>query len=275
MTPTGDGSYQIKLDLTPGATYNYMFFAKTEGTPPAGLKANQTYWDCVPNGGFINCGYLPTAPKTNWDTANPCPAYFSGVGERSDNARRVLALPSTLTANDTLYVFNNFSSNPSAVTNLTATAVNTTTVRLNWNPPYGYWGEGSEEKKAADVIAGGSYKILRYINNDTSQYTVVANVQGNSFTYLDAGLSQDWWYWYVVVCYDAYDTTSVFGQGVSIWSNSDSAVMNPPVKVILKVENIDFDYIQKNNNIVYLTPIADEKKFDVRRYMGKLVRIKL
>ncbi|MBP7651935.1 fibronectin type III domain-containing protein [Candidatus Dependentiae bacterium] len=275
MSPVGDGSYQIKLDLTPGAVYNYMFFAKTEANPPAGLQAYKTYWDCVPNGGFINCGTDPSIPKTNWDTVTPNPCYFAGVGERSDNARRVISVPTWLNEGETFYVFNNFSDKPGVVSQLTATAVNTTAVRLNWGVPYGYWGSGQEEKKAADVIAGGSYKILRYINNDTSQYTVLATVAGNEYTYLDSGLNPDWWYWYVIVCYDAYDTTSVFSQGISDWSESDSAIMNPPVKVILKVDGFDYDYVEKNSNVVYLTPADEKNKMGILRYPGKVVRIRL
>ncbi len=278
MTPVGDGTYEATLELTPGATYNYMFFAKTGASPPSGLKANQTYWDCVPNGGLIPCGTSPVTPAA-WDTTTTTPAYYKGVGEFEDSARRVLTLPDYLTTSETFYVFNNFSGKPGLVTNLIANPIDTKSVQLSWGSSYGFWGDGGEEKKAADVIAGGTYAVFRFINNDTTTYELIASVPGNVFTYTDKTVNKDWWYWYIVVSYDAYlgSPGSAYEQGVSSWDvdDADSAIPQTPIKVYLKVEGMNLDYIEKHNYEVWLTPTDVVDKFRAKRWPGRLVRVRL
>ncbi|HPG31203.1 MAG TPA: hypothetical protein PLQ81_10500 [bacterium] len=43
----------------------------------------------------------------------------------------------------------------------------------------------------------------------------------------------------------------------------------------MKVDGFDYDYVEKNRNIVYLTPADEKNKFGIIRFPGKVVRIKL
>lgn len=282
MTARGDGTYEYSVDLTPGASYNYIFWAKTGATPPPGLQADNYYIDCIPTGGNIACG---TAPMKiiNWrisDTQSAeAYAHYGSVewydnGNRNFDARRILYVPSTLNEGDSMFIYNNFGDKPSPVTNFTASAIDTTTIQLNWQSPYGYWGSGNESFKAADVIAGGSYKILSNTTGSTNVYTVIATVPGNVYSYTHKNLTQNTPYYYAIVALDAYSggLWDSFPQ-LSDTTAQDSATPGQSVKVRLRVDGFDWDYVKKNQQIVYFRN-EEDPVFTSNKIKGCIARLR-
>lgn len=274
MTVKGDGTYGAVIGLETGKSYNFLFFAKTGSTAPPGLQPNYTYYDAVPTGGNIQSG--TTAYQVSvYDSTQQAPVHYDHIGINWD-ARRVITVPSYLNPGDSFYVYGNFADKPGGVTNFSATAVDTDTVRLTWSYPYGYWGSGSENVKAADVIAGGTYAIYRNTTGSTTTYTKIASVPGDVFAYRDTGLTPDSTYYYVIVSKDAYtgqyDTTP-FEQLVSDTITPDSATPKPPIKVFFSVQGLDWNYVRHNKFIVYLTDKREKNKYFVRRTRAVITRI--
>ncbi len=282
MQRLGDGTCEYIIDLTPGATYNYILWAKTGQTPPPGLQADNYYIDCVPTGGNIACGTAPLK-VLNWKLSDTQTAQaYSHYGSvewyegsnRNFDARRILYVPSSLNEGDSMYVYNNFSDKPAPVGNFSATAINTTTVQLNWQVPFGSWGTGSESFKAADVIAGGGYKILRNTTGDTAVYTVIANLPGNVTSYTDKNLIQNTAYYYAITAYDAYygGFSDSFAQ-LSDTTAQDSATPSSAVKVKLRVDGFNWDYVKENKQIVYFR-LETEPYYTPNKIQGVITEVK-
>lgn len=287
MTPLGDGTYEAIIGLNAGATYNYLFFVKTGANPPPGLNQNYTYYDCVPSAGNIACG---TAPHIvlSFDTSTSGYAYytqiqwFDGTNNNFD-ARRVVRIPSTLSPGDSLYIYNNFSDKPGAVTNFNVVALDTNTAYLTWSYPATSWGS-SGSMIAADVVAGGYYNIYRNTTGSTTTYTLIATVDGSVFSYTDSNLTQGQTYYYVIVAYDAYrGTGDSFAVIAGDTTSQDSVSMNAPVRVRFKVEKdsnekyyiygFNWDYVEKNNYDVYLTSEKEKDIYFAKRERGKIAKI--
>lgn len=276
MTPVGDGTYRAVLQLTPGASYNFMYFAITGSNPPTGLQPNYTYFDAVPSGGNIQSGTQPLK-VTQYDTTTQAPARYGAIGTNFD-ARRVLSVPSNLSPGDTFYIYGNFADRPISIKNFDAQPVDTTTVRLTWDAPYGSWGQGGENFKAVDVIAGGNFKIYRNTTGSTTTYTLLGQVSGTTTSYVDSGLTKDSTYYYILTATDAYQgltTDSPFMRGTSDSGLQDSATPKGPVRVRFKVHHLDWDYVSKNNYVVYLTPATEEDVWFARRIQGVIRRVDL
>lgn len=263
MTAVGDGTYKYKAWLTPGATYNFIFFAYTNDSPPSGLTANTTYYDTVPNSGQGQ-GMVTSTSSTTITGANT--ASFISI---SGDARRLVWIPSTLSATATYYVFSNFSSSPT-LTQVSASPGDQA-VSLSW-APYGAWGANGEQMKAADVIAGGEYFIYRSSNTPSGSWVFekILSTSGVS-SYTDTGLTNGTSYYYVVVSSDAYNGTGFISNmysPTSISSSTYQAWARPakPIPVYFKVEKLDWDYIKKHGFIAYLTPVG----FDGRTYRNKI-----
>ncbi|HOK40139.1 MAG TPA: fibronectin type III domain-containing protein [bacterium] len=289
MTALGDGTYEAVLGLNAGATYNYLFFVKTGNNPPPGLQPNYTYYDCVPTGGNIACGTAPYV-VLSFDTTTRGYAYYSQIqwfdGTNNNyDARRVVTIPSNLSPGDSLYIYNNFSDRPGIVTDFNVVALDTTTAYLSWSNPSTSWGS-TGSMIAADVVAGGYYKIYRNTTGSTTAYTLRATVDGSVFSFTDTGLTQGQTYYYVIVAYDAYQGTGdSFAVLAGDTTAQDSVTMSAPVRVRFKVEKenensekyyiygFNWDYVKQNNYEVSLTSEKEKDIFFARRARGKIAKI--
>ena len=274
MNPVGDGTYESVIELNIGASYNFLYFVKTTDTAPNGLSTWTTYYDAVPTGGVIQSGTTP-AFVSSTDTYYQPVHYGEVVNGYSRDARRILTVPSILAPYDSFYIYGNWADIPKAPQNFTANPVDTKTVYLSWDPPYGPWGASGESFKAIDVIVGGTYAIFRNTTGSTSAYTLLADIDGGLLSYTDSTVSNGNTYWYVIVAHDAYlgATGESFAQLVSDTSSQDSAIIQNPIPVTFKVENFDWDYVRHNRQIVYLTPVWEEKKRNPQRLRGRIVNI--
>ncbi|MCD6413831.1 MAG: fibronectin type III domain-containing protein, partial [Elusimicrobia bacterium] len=218
--------------LVPGATYNYLLFVKTGASPSNGLSSYNWYYDCVPASGEK----IPTS--TSSTTITGYTAEYLSVSPSYD-ARRVLWIPDTLSAYTTYYVFNNFASTPSAPSSVQAIPDGKDAVVLSWQPPYGFWGSGSEEYKAADVIAGGKYLIYRSSYSASSGFNFITSVNGSSFTYRDTGLTENNTYYYILVSSDCYSGKNMIENRYSVFSSTVYARTRGKIPCYFKVKRDD------------------------------------
>ncbi|MDI6757823.1 MAG: hypothetical protein QME32_07380, partial [Endomicrobiia bacterium] len=276
--PVGDGTHQIKFELTPGAAYNFIFFAVST-TPLAGVTTGLTYFDAVPNHGSDAAFITSTSPATSLASDTRSAEYISIGGD----ARRYVAIPE-LSAGATFYVFSNWASTPSAPTNFRARP-DDGKVELTWDAPYGWWGSGSQEYKAIDVIAGGAYVIYRSSTGAGGLYEVVASTPGNCFSWTDTDVQNGIRYYYAVSSSDAYkgDVAGVLGD-VNLRSNVASsqtpgASPGQAVPIRFRVEGIDWNVLKEKGYLAWLTPDTTAPKFSsvgaAARIPARLVEVKL
>jgi len=206
-------------------------------------------------------------------------AYYSSIewidesGNNNYDARRIGSVPAEMSPGDSLYIYSNFSGPPKPVPDFKATPWDTYSVYLSWGHPGTSWGN-SGSFVAADVIGGGKLHILRNTTGDTASYTVVQSLEGNYTSYLDSGLTPGQTYYYAILVCDAYQGNpgEIFGQ-LCDTSVQDSGVPGTPVRVRFRVEGFDWDYVEKHNRYVYLTPEKNKKIRFPRRYKGRITRI--
>jgi len=117
-----------------------------------------------------------------------------------------------------------------------------------------------------------NYKIYKNSTGSTEVYSELATVQGNVFNYTDEGLTTNTTYYYVIVAYDAYmgGPSDSFVNMVSDTVTQDSATPKAPVRVRLKVDGFDWDYVKQHKRVVFLTP--EECK---NRLMAKKLEIQI
>ncbi|MEK8022731.1 MAG: hypothetical protein AAB229_02880 [Candidatus Hydrogenedentota bacterium] len=244
MSPVGDGTYEYIVGLTAGQSYNYLFYTRPGATAIQGLQAGNEYYDIVPTIGTIRCGR--NAPLYN-DTS----AYYSSVNY---DARRVLAVPSTMNPGETLWVFNNWGETPGVISGFTGNGEGDTSIRLNWTGTYGFWGTGGEAFKSADVLAGGMIEIYRSASPLTG-YALRDTVTGGSTTYLDTNLAPGSYY-YMVRALDAYKGLGYASDSYrTLRGGSDSPVVNTyiqcttalSIRSFFIVQGGDWDYIKDHN----------------------------
>lgn len=278
MTPVGDGTHQIKFDLLPGADYNFIFFAVST-TPLAGVTTGLTYFDAVPNHGSDAAFVTSTSPATPLASDTRSAEYRSIGGD----ARRYVAIPE-LAPGATFYVFSNWASTPNAPTNLRARPGDSK-VYLTWDAPYGWWGSGSEQYKAIDVIAGGSYVIYRSSTGAGGLYEVVASTPGHCFSWTDTDVQNGIRYYYAVSSSDTYKG-DVAGVPGDVNLRSDLASSQTPgaspgqaVPIRFRVEGIDWNVIKEKGYLAWLTPHAAAAEFSsvgaAARIPVRLVEAKL
>lgn len=268
MTAVGDGTYEYIVALQIGTTYNFALFAEPGSPPPSGLQAGTRYYDTVPGAGTFLTSTSSTA------VAGPQVARFDGAGPQVDARRVLYVAPGAVSAGTTIYVFNNFASTPSAPAEVKAQPAGPTSVYVYWSAPYGAWGSGGENMKAADVIAGGLYILLVSTNAAGGPYTELARVDGSTFGYVHTGLAAGNTYYYVARSSDAY--TGGSGQAdiqnmVSPTSSSTgTATGRAATPTYWKVEGIDLDYVERHGYLVWLTPDAEEPWRDRPRIPGRI-----
>ncbi len=254
MTPTGDGTFQIRFELTPGAEYNFAFFAISTQTL-TGITTGVTYFDAVPNSGSDAAFITSTSPFTPQFNNTASARYISIGGD----ARRFLRMPYWLEGGTTFYVFNNWASTPTAPTNFRARPGNMR-VDLSWGAPYGHWGTTQEQYKAIDVIAGGAYHIYRSSISAEGPYEIVASTPGHFFSWTDTSVQNGIRYYYAITSSDAY-RGAIGGpladvQLASRREDSPVRTLTPgeTIPTRFRVENIDWRVIKKRDYLVWLTP---------------------
>ncbi len=260
MKPVGDGTYIIKLDLTPGYYYNFLFYGDTTNSVPDGLSPNYTYYDQVPSKGRIL-----TSTSSNGTGFSTNYAYYGAVGDNYD-ARRVVYVPE-FGSGTNFYVFNNFSDKPLPPEKFDAIPQDGQVI-LNWNYPKGNWGQLD-----ANVIAGGSYYIYTNTSGPTNNFGVLTNLKGNITSFTHTGLVNGTTYYYFIVSSDAY--TGVSGTPLTNMrsaSNSAYATPNSYMPVYFKVQDIRWDYVKKHQFLVWLTPSDRDGRSYWDKVPGRVVR---
>lgn len=248
--PVGDGTYEYLVGLTAGQTYNYIFFANASFPAEGGLQAWNEYYDIMPTTGKIRASRNGT---TYNDTTS---AYYSSVAY---DARRVLAVPSSMNPGETLWVFNNFGETPGVVANLTGYGEGDTMIRLNWTGVYGFWGQNGESFKAADVLAGGSYEIYRG-NTESGPFSLIATIPGQLLTYLDTDLLLGDTKYYAIFARDAYNgtlTTDTFPRLRGDTSTIIHARSAAAVRAFFIVRDANWDYIESQGGLAYFSRPED------------------
>ncbi|MEW6042515.1 MAG: hypothetical protein AB1633_13435 [Elusimicrobiota bacterium] len=298
MTPVGNGTYESTFYLSPGTTYNFILFAYSTFSI-SGLTANSTYYDTVPNSGN---GGMFTSTSTVSVTSHG-KTWCGNVGATGDS-RRLLYVPPDLPGGSTLYVYCNFSASPT-VSAVSANPISSWTIRLEWTP-YGSWGTGNELFKAVDVIAGGFYHIYRSSVGVSGPYMYWASTSSRSWDDDDrysagdnVGLELGLEYYYVVVSSDAYtgagsqlEIANMYRGGAPEFSSSDAHNKTAnSVPIYFKVENgsrkwevgsgedcpykidgANWDYIEKNDYLVYLTPEVQDARYYIDKKVGRAIR---
>lgn len=255
MTPVGDGTYEYIVGLVAGQSYNYLFYARPGATAIQGLAAWNEYYDVVPAVGTIRAGR--NVPRYT-DTTS---AYYSTI---VGDARRVLAVPSSMNPGETLWVFNNWGETPGTIAGFSGNGEGDTAIRLNWTGVYGFWGSGGEAFKAADVLAGGRIEIYRS-SSPLTGYTLRDTVAGGLTTYLDTGLAPGSYY-YMVRALDAYRGLGYANDSYSTMrGGSDSPIVNTyiqcttalAIRSFFIVQGGDWDYIQARNGQAWFSQEGD------------------
>lgn len=246
MTPVGDGTYEYVIGLTAGQTYNYLFWANPGGTAVGGLQNWNDYYDVVPTSGGIRC-------STNGVTYNDTSASYGTV---NFDARRILAIPATKNPGDTIWVFNNWGETPGRVAGLGGHGEGDSAIRLNWNGVYGFWGEGGEAFKAADVLAGGFIQVWRS-TTETGTYTLVGTTDGKFSTFVDSNLAPGS-YFYFLRAFDAYHGTGTSDTFQRLASTDSPIVAGPvqcttalPVRSFFIVRDADWNVIERQDGLAF------------------------
>ncbi len=264
MVPVGDGTYEIKLNLTPGEYYNYIFFVYTEANSEAGLAPYSTYYDQVPT-----IGYIPASTTSNTIQFTNI-AYYGAVGDNRD-ARRIIKVPLFLTnAGSKLYVFNNFSEAPKPPEKVEALPGDKKII-LNWYPAKGQW-----NIEDINVKIGGRYSIYYNSTGADANFTFLTDVMGNVTTYTHRGLVNGTTYYYVIVSVDAYQKspfeTKTSDLPVTNGSTTAQAYATPytTMPVYFKVENIKLNIVKKENYLVWLTPSDKDGRLWWNKYPARM-----
>ncbi len=273
MVPVGDGTYEVKLNLTPGQIYNYIFFAQTDDNPPDGLYPNSTYYDQVPT-----LGNIPTSKNSNVVQYTNY-AYYGAVGENRD-ARRIIKVPDTnvIHTGEKFYVFNNFSDSPKPPDKVEALPGDKQII-LHWYPAKGQW-----NIEDINVKIGGKYRIYYNSTGADSNFSLLTEIDGNITSYTHTGLVNGTTYYYVIVAVDAYlgSKSSPFPTMTSdlpvtngTLTAQSYATPNSKIPVYFKVENIDMEVVKKNDYLVWLTPSDKDGRFYYNKLPGRMAVVKL
>jgi hypothetical protein len=291
MAAVGDGTYQIRVELIPGAVYNYLFGARLM-TGIAGFAAGSDYPEPSPDGSqqddagnysASDPGTFVSLSSTSYSAPGDGGVTYVSIG---GDARRRLAMPS-VDPGTTIYVFNNFGSIPRGVANYSV-AITSGRVDLRWQGGLGTWGSGSP---SIDCL-GGRYLLYVSTSNSVGPYSLLSNLSGVTTHYAHTGLSNGTSYYYVFVASDSYTgaTLSTYtatkelwanlarsAPPDTIWSSSEYAHNDKygkpsgPVPVYFKVENIDEKYVAEHGSVVYLTPWDADGRLYPNKIPGILV----
>lgn len=269
MIPEGDGTYSLTVNLVPNAEYNYIFFAQTGGN---------TYYDTITGNkkGTIIVSTSATQ-LTNAATA------YTGATSGGDG-RRILQMPD-VEQGTTVYVLNNFGDAPNPPRNVRAFP-GQSAVRLKWDEPDTSWGYNGGSIRAADVLIGGGFRVFRSTDIQIG-YTDVGFRAGSTatanatFDWTDSSLDTGVTYYYIIVSSDAYTG----GPGMMKIPNLTSGVPGKgsvqqvkgktgrPVEVLFKVQDIEWDKVERKDYIVWMTPQTQDARFYRGKIKGRIIQV--
>lgn len=281
-TAQGDGTYQVRLDLTPGQTVNFIWFAKVVAAGGLmGYASGYQTAEPIPSSADDR-GYLvttsTTAPEANQVAGN---TYYTSIG---GDARRALVVPN-VSAGTTVWVYSNFASTPTGVANLGANPGNGQ-VKLTWRAGAGWWAPG--DAQALDT-AGGSYRLYRSTVASSGPFSLVTTLTGVTTEYIDTGLTNGTTSYYIFASSDSYGGATN-PAAYTAWANlarvaPPTATFNAaydgqarpgsPVPVYFKVDGADWEYIQKHDYLVYMTPWNEDARLYTDKIPGRIIRVRL
>ncbi|PKN00563.1 MAG: hypothetical protein CVU78_00370 [Elusimicrobia bacterium HGW-Elusimicrobia-2] len=285
MTAVGDGTYYIKVEnlLCPGAVYNYQFMAVSTSAP-TGLTSGTTYYDPVPSSGS-DAAFVVSA--SSGGAGQPALSNISGAGYyggTGDGGRRILSIPYDVSQ---LWVYNNWGSTPS-VASVQASPTGADSVTVSWVQTDPWTGGIS---KPIDVIMGGKYFVYQSTGL-ASVYEFSTSTHGYSTSISTQGLITGSTYYFVVVSSDAYAgltntpntpdgnlATYAYSTVISTTAGgtdvpySASARPSAAIPVYFKVEKPNWDYIEANGYLVYLTPVGEDGRYFRNKIQGKITRV--
>lgn len=270
--PVGDGTYYFRLDLVRGAEYNFIFQA---------LMNDSWQYEQIPDrGSFPASVDLPGSVTAKKDGL---------ITKTSDEkTRRKITVP---VGGTNYHVFCNFGHhpNPPSVEAVPLDGMVALKIRSS-----GRWG-GLEP----DVEYGGWYTVYRS-GIDRGPYALVTNIpaaSGGYVHYTNRNLANNSNYYFVVTANDAYGrTNALFRRGpfdrevdlpdystyvdqenidanmYSGYSSQALAVPRPAVRVIFKVENLDWDTARSKGYLVWLTPEEEDGRFFPEKVPARIVK---
>ncbi len=273
--PVGDGTYYFQANLIQGADYNFIFQSR--------LGSTWQYEQLPPQGSF----------PTSVDLPGGVTDLKGGriIKTSDNNIRRKITVP---TAGGAYYVFCNFGHHPNPPV-VTATPSDSKVILSIKS--IGRWGYAEP-----DVEFGGRYVIYSSTMQGGPYQYVDTISAGNGFPvkYTNSGLTNSSTYYYVVMAYDSYGgTNSVTRQGpfekevalpdngsyvdqlridanmFSGYSSEMDVIPKAPVKVIFKVENIDWEVVEEKDHLVYLTPLEMDGRYWFDKQPARIVRVRM
>jgi len=226
----------------------------------------------------------------------PGAAYWTSIG---GDGRRMVVPPQdtgyTTAMTSGVWVYCNWMSSP--VASIDATPASNTSVNVVL-AAYGGWGTSvGEAGKAIDVYGGGKWDLYRALELDgiyALKASSTAAQLGANMTYLDEGLTSGSTYYYIAVASDAYKgamnalaadgclttiladgTIDAAGKTPTAIGYDDYARPAAAIPVYFKVEAPNWDYIEKHDNVVYLTPVGVDGRLWPYKIPGKICRVYL
>lgn len=273
--PVGDGTYYFQLNLIQGADYNFIFQSQVNSV---------WQYEQIPN-----TGSFPTSLDSPGAVTDKKGGTITKM--QDDNVRREITVP---TSGSAYYVFCNYGHHPNPPS-VEAIPYDTQVVlKIRSEGRWGYI--------EPDVEYGGWYAVYRS-TTDRGPYTFITNINagaGNYVYFTNQGLINKTEYYYVVLAYDSYGNTNTtyrrgpFDKEVDVpdydtyidqenidvnmysgYSSQDKVTPESSVNVIFKVEHIDWDVVEKNNYLVYLTPEKEDGRLFWQKSCARIVRVQI
>ncbi|MDD5065886.1 MAG: hypothetical protein PHF84_02445 [bacterium] len=272
--PVGDGTYYFRLDLVQGADYNFIFQSRVN---------NSWQYEQIPNKGSF-----PSSVDNKGGVTSKKGGTIIKTGD--DKTRRKITVPVSGT---NYYVFCNYGHHPNPPAVEALPRENRIVLKIKSRGRWGY--------PEPDVEYGGWFSIYRS-TIDQGPYAFITNIradQGNYVYFTNTGLLNETDYYYVVTANDSYAGTNAtlrrgpFDREVSLpdydtyldqenidanmysgYSAQGSGIPHQAIKVIFKVEHIDWDTVREKDHLVWLTPVEEDGRFYANKIPGRIIYAK-
>lgn len=196
--------------------YSVYMTLHTVNQSSQGNQDNGTTWYSSNNMGFSN-GSCVYDIGPNEDKIRNSASTWNYVGWGPDTYPQLVSF-STIPFNQVTFTVDWY--DPLAPQYLSAMAVSSSQIDLNWSPPL--------NDNGSQIIG---YKIQRNVNDVTGWTTIVSNTNSASTTYSDNGLSPNTKYWYRVFAISSDGTTSSA-------SNPTFTTTLPTIKLTVNAQDV-------------------------------------